>query len=170
MTAVLKADFANENEPRISVTDNADRERLAGALREVVGDTYMLLAKTQGYHWNVSGPLFLSIHELTESQYRDLFEAADDLAERARALGEAAPTSYAQFARTSVIEDDDGKPKTAGEMVDALATDNERCARRFLEVSNLAEDLGDKVTEDMAIARMRQHEQNAWMLRATSAD
>lgn len=95
MTAVLKADFANENEPRISVTDNADRERLAGALREVVGDTYMLLAKTQGYHWNVSGPLFLSIHELTESQYRDLFEAADDLAERARALGEAAPTSYA---------------------------------------------------------------------------
>lgn len=55
-------------------------------------------------------------------------------------------------------------------MVDVLATDNERCARRFLEVSNLAEDLGDKVTEDMAIARMRQHEQNAWMLRATSAD
>lgn len=168
-TTVLKADFAKEDRPHISVTDDADRKRLARALREVVGDTYMLLAKTQGYHWNVSGPLFVPIHELTETQYRDLFEAADDLAERARALGEAAPTSYAQFAETSLIEEDDGEAKTAGEMVEALAADNEACARRFHEVSNLAEDLGDKVTEDMAIARMARHEQNAWMLRATAA-
>ena len=68
-----------------------DRKRLADSLAKIVADTYVLLVKTQGYHWNVVGPLFVSLHKLTEEQYEDLFEAADELAERIRALGHPAP-------------------------------------------------------------------------------
>jgi starvation-inducible DNA-binding protein len=169
-TAVLKTDVNAEDKPHISVSSDDARKRLSGALAKVVGDTYMLMAKTQGYHWNVAGPLFVSIHELTEKQYQDLFEAADDLAERIRALGERAPGGYREFSAASVLEDDDGSVKTAREMVEILAHDNEACARRLKEVSDIAEELGDKVTEDMAIERMQTHEQNAWMLRAIAAD
>lgn len=168
-TAALKTDIKAEDKPRISVADDSDRKRLSGALAKTVGDAYMLMAKTQGYHWNVAGPLFVSIHELTEKQYQDLFEAADDLAERIRALGRRAPGSYREFAAATIVEDDDGSVKTAQEMVETLARDNEACARRLKEVSDIAEELGDKVTEDMAIGRMRTHEQNAWMLRAIAA-
>jgi len=169
-TAALKTTARNEAAPQISVVEDSARKRLSGALAKAVADTYMLLAKTQGYHWNVAGPLFVSIHELTETQYEDLFEAADDLAERIRALGERAPGSYREFSAAAVIEDDDGSVKSAKEMVEMLAADNEAAARRLKEVSDIAEELGDKVTEDMAIGRIQVHEQNAWMLRAIAAD
>lgn len=169
MTTVLKPDLKDETAPHISVADAQARKKLAGQLSGAVADTYMLMAKTQGYHWNVAGPLFAPLHELTEHQYQDLFEAADDLAERIRALGEAAPGSYAAFAKVTKITDDDGAPKSAQDMVETLANDNEAMARRLKVASDLAEDLGDKVTEDMLIDRMQVHEQNAWMLRAIAA-
>ncbi len=152
--------------PHISVEGNKARKRLSEALRGSVADTYGLMVKTHGYHWNVTGPLFVSIHELTEKQYQDLFEAADDLAERIRALGERSPGSYRQFMEAACIQDDDGEPKTAEVMVATLAADHEQVARRMKDVSDLAAELGDKVTEDMLIARMQTHEQHAWMLRA----
>jgi len=170
MADALKSDLRSEETPHISVADPSARKRLASHLAAATADTYMLLAKTQGYHWNVAGPLFVSIHELTEQQYKDLFEAADDLAERIRALGEPSPGSYARFAELSEITEDDGSPKSAAAMVEALAHDNELAARRMKSASDVAEDLGDKVTEDMLIARMQVHEQNAWMLRAIVAD
>ncbi|MFW5661125.1 MAG: Dps family protein [Oceanicaulis sp.] len=170
MSKALDSDLRNEEKPHISVADDDARKKLAARLAAATADTYILLAKTQGYHWNVAGPLFVSIHELTEQQYQDLFEAADDLAERIRALGEASPGSYRQFAELSAVEEDDGKPKSAKEMVEALSHDNELLARRLKSASDVAEELGDKVTEDMLIARMQQHEQNAWMLRAIAAD
>mgnify|MGYP006273598949 FL=1 len=170
MADALQSDLRAEETPHISVADPAARKRLAERLGSATADTYMLLAKTQGYHWNVAGPLFVSIHELTEQQYKDLFEAADDLAERIRALGEPSPGSYARFAELSAIEEDDGSPKSAASMVEALAHDNELVARRMKAASDIAEELGDKVTEDMLIERMQVHEQNAWMLRAIVAD
>ncbi|XBQ17622.1 MAG: DNA starvation/stationary phase protection protein [Oceanicaulis sp.] len=170
MSDALDSDLRNEESPHISVAGEEARKRLAARLASATADTYLLLAKTQGYHWNVAGPLFVSIHELTEEQYQDLFEAADDLAERIRALGEPSPGSYRQFAEISAIEEDDGSPKTAKQMVEALAHDNELVARRMKAASDIAEELGDKVTEDMLIDRMQQHEQNAWMLRAIAAD
>lgn len=170
MADALQSDLRAEETPHISVADPAARKRLAERLGAATADTYLLLAKTQGYHWNVAGPLFVSIHELTEQQYKDLFEAADDLAERIRALGEASPGSYARFADLSAIEEDDGAPKSAAAMVEALAHDNELVARRMKAASDIAEELGDKVTEDMLIARMQVHEQNAWMLRSIVAD
>jgi starvation-inducible DNA-binding protein len=170
MANALQSDLRAEETPHISVADPSARKRLAERLAAATADSYILLAKTQGYHWNVSGPLFVSIHELTETQYQDLFEAADTLAERIRALGEASPSSYARFAELSAIDEDDGTPKSAAAMVEALAHDNELVARRMKSASDVAEDLGDKVTEDMLIARMQVHEQNAWMLRALVAD
>lgn len=170
MTSDLNSDLRAEEAPNISVVESDARRRLAEHLAAATADTYMLLAKTQGYHWNVAGPLFVSIHELTEQQYKDLFDAADGLAERIRALGEASPGSYARFAELSKIEEDDGQAKSASAMVEALAHDNELVARRMKSASDVAEDLGDKVTEDMLIARMQVHEQNAWMLRAIVAD
>lgn len=170
MTDALTQDLRAEETPHISVADPDARKRLGARLAAATADTYLLLAKTQGYHWNVAGPLFVSIHELTESQYQDLFEAGDDLAERIRALGEASPGSYKRFAELSAIEEDDGAPKSAKAMVDALAHDNELVARRLKAASDVAEELGDKVTEDMLIERMQVHEQNAWMLRAIVAE
>ncbi len=155
-----------EPTPDISVESADARKRLATLLRGSVADTYGLLVKTHGYHWNVTGPLFVSIHELTEQQYTDLFEAADNLAERIRALGEVSPGSFREFGSDAVVKDDDGAPKTAEKMVEALANDNEQIARRMKKVTDLAAELGDKVTEDMLIGRMQTHEQNAWMLRA----
>lgn len=170
MSDALNRDLRDEDTPHISVASAESRRRLAARMAAATADTYLLLAKTQGYHWNVAGPLFASIHELTETQYEDLFAAADELAERIRALGEAAPGSYRQFAELSAIEEDDGSPKSAKAMVEALAHDNELVARRMKAASDIADELGDKVSEDMLIARMGQHEQNAWMLRAIAAD
>lgn len=170
MTKALDTDASQEQKPHISVADDVARKRLSDQLAMVVADTYMLMVKTQGYHWNVAGPLFVSIHELTESQYEDMFPAADDLAERIRALGHKSPGSYREFAEITAIEDDDGEPKTAKQMVEILARDNEQVARRMKQASDIAEELGDKVTEDMLIDRMQSHEMNAWMLRAIGAD
>lgn len=170
MSDPLKQDLRAEETPHISVADADARKRLAARLAAATADTYILLAKTQGYHWNVAGPLFVSIHELTEEQYQDLFEAADELAERIRALGEPSPGSYKRFAELSAVEEDDGSPKSAKQMVEALAHDNELVARRLKAASDVAEELGDKVSEDMLIERMQVHEQNAWMLRAILAD
>ena len=170
MATSLQGSRTDEPTPHISVQSKEARVELSDKLREVVADTYVLMVKTHGYHWNVSGPLFVSVHELTEAQYHDLFEAVDDLAERIRALGEQSPTSFRQYAEHTVLEENDGEDKTAGAMVLALAADHEAVARRMKEVSDLAADLGDKVTEDMLIDRMQTHEQNAWMLRAIGAD
>lgn len=170
MSDALSSDIRSEENPHISVADPDSRKKLAARMAAATADTYILLAKTQGYHWNVTGPLFVSIHELTETQYQDLFEAADDLAERIRALGEASPGSYKRFAELSAVDEDDGEPKSAKAMVEALAHDNELVARRLKAASDVAEDLGDKVSEDMLIERMQVHEQNAWMLRAIVAD
>ncbi|MGJ3230972.1 MAG: Dps family protein [Oceanicaulis sp.] len=170
MSDALNQDLRAEETPHISVADPESRRRLAARMAAATADTYILLAKTQGYHWNVAGPLFVSIHELTEEQYQDLFEAADDLAERIRALGEPSPGSYRRFAELSAVEEDDGSPKSAKQMVEALAHDNELVARRMKAASDVAEELGDKVSEDMLIERMQVHEQNAWMLRAIMAD
>lgn len=159
-----------ESTPHISVQNDAARKQLSDKLRKVVADTYVLMVKTHGYHWNVAGPLFVSVHELTEAQYHDLFEAVDDLAERIRALGEPSPTSFRQYAEHTVLDEDDGTDKTAGEMVTALAADHETVARRMKGVSDMAAELGDKVSEDMLIGRMQTHEQHAWMLRAIAAD
>jgi starvation-inducible DNA-binding protein len=141
------------------------RKRLVGGLSGLLADTYVLMIKTQGYHWNVVGPLFVSIHNLTETHYQDLFAAADVLAERIRALGYPAPSSMNELIPLTAIGEDTGNP-TAETMIEKLAGDHETIVQRFRHVTQVAEELHDHVTADMLTARMAFHEQAIWMLRA----
>ncbi|WP_299045774.1 DNA starvation/stationary phase protection protein [uncultured Tateyamaria sp.] len=142
-------------------------EAIATGLADVLSDTYCLVFKTHAYHWNVEGALFYSVHNLTEEQYGNMFEAADELAERIRALGELAPHALKDVLGRSQVEDASGALSTA-EMVEDLAGDHERLAHRLHALAELAGDNRDIVTEDLATARSAFHEQAAWMLRAIS--
>lgn len=154
--------------PKDVTTGVRDTETLAKALTDVLADTYRLTFKSHAFHWNVEGPLFFSIHNLTEGQYENMFAAADTLAERIRALGQMAPMSMAQIMQESVIEDD-AKTPTAGEMCEILAADHERTAHRLHALIKIAGEQNDPVTEDLATQRAAFHEQAAWMLKAMTA-
>lgn len=142
-----------------------DTAAIAEGLADVLADTYRLVFKSHAYHWNVEGPLFYSVHNLTEEHYEDMFAAADELAERIRALGHLAPTSMTDIVARSRIEDKPG-PLSTEEMVQDLAADHERLAHRLHALIELIEGRQDPVTEDMATARSAFHEKAAWMLRA----
>lgn len=146
-----------------------DVEGIADALADILADTYRLVFKTHAYHWNVTGPAFYSIHKLTQEQYEDMFEAADELAERIRALGQLAPMRMADIMGRSQIEDLERTP-SAGEMVEDLAADHERLAHRLHAVVELVEGRKDPVTDDLATERSAFHEEAAWMLRAIASD
>jgi len=145
-----------------------DRSALAEKLTEAVADSYLLYVKTQGFHWNVVGPLFYSLHKLTEVQYEDLAEAIDDIAERIRAIGFTAPGSFAQFQQVTSIKEETGSV-TAEEMIRQLAEDNETCSRNLRNAAAAAEAVEDVNTADLLTARIGQHEENTWMLRAMMA-
>ena len=144
-----------------------DTKQLAKGLTEALADTYRMVFKTHAYHWNVEGPLFYSIHHLTDEQYEDMFAAADDLAERIRALGQLAPNRLSDIIAASVVKDADNLP-SAQAMVEDLAKDHERIANRMHKLIELAEAQKDPVTVDMVTTRSAFHEKAAWMLRATA--
>lgn len=145
-----------------------DRKRVAAALSRVLADTYALYVKTHNYHWNVEGPNFPALHEMFEGQYAALATAADEIAERIRALGHPAPGGLAAFAQLASVKDETGRPKAA-EMVKTLAKDHETATRAAREVMKVAEAAGDEATADLMIERMAAHDKFAWMLRATAA-
>lgn len=163
MTQALNI-VGKEHDVATGVRNNAE---LADAIENILADTYRLTFKTHAYHWNVEGPLFFSLHNLTELQYEDLFAAADVLAERIRALGKMAPTTLATILEKSVVEDST-EALSAGDMCKDLAQDHERVAHRLHAVIKLAGENNDPVTEDLATARSAFHEKAAWMLRALS--
>ena len=113
------------------------RERVAGALADVLADTYLLTIKTHAHHWNVVGPLFYSIHKLTEEQYENMFEAVDEMAERVRALGELAPSNVAEMLRRSDLTESAAE-MTADDMLADLAEDHEKLARRLHRLASAA--------------------------------
>jgi starvation-inducible DNA-binding protein len=144
----------------------ANREAIAQGLSRVLADTYMLYLKTHAYHWNVTGPLFSSLHLLFESQYNELHDAGDTIAERIRALGHFAPGSYATFARlTSIPEDNDIVPG-ALDMVRNLTLGHEALGRSLRAAFKTAEAGGDQATMDLLIGRMEASDKTAWMLRS----
>ena len=147
---------------------NEHHKRLAAGLCGVLADTYLLMVKTHGYHWNVVGPLFVSIHTLTETQYEDMFQAVDDLAERVRGLGYPAPGSITEMIPMSEIAEETGNP-SAEQMVETLLADHEKIVRRLRGTVEIADEMGDNVTSDMLTARMAFHEKAVWMLRSTVA-
>ncbi|MDN3638564.1 DNA starvation/stationary phase protection protein [Simiduia curdlanivorans] len=157
------------SKPKEQLTENginrADRSELATFLSKALADTFLLNVKTLNFHWNVMGPLFYSLHKLTEEQYRDLTDAIDVIAERIRALGFVAPGSLTKFAELTDIIEESGTP-SAENMINQLADDNERCARSLRVAVAAAEEIEDVKTADLLTDRIGQHEENAWMLRA----
>jgi starvation-inducible DNA-binding protein len=151
----------------IGITDT-NRDKSAKAVSRLMADTYTLYLKTHGYHWNVEGPHFQQLHIQFMEQYTEMWTAVDELAERIRALGHFAPTSYAQMAELSSINEEDGRPdwKT---MVKNLAQGHEQVAKTARDVLRIAEDAGDDATSDVVAPRVTLHEKTAWMLRATAS-
>ena len=143
----------------------ADRVAIADNLSKVLADTYTLYLKTHGYHWNVTGPMFNTLHLMFEQQYNEMWMAMDEIAERIRAVGEFAPGSGAAFATLSNIAEADDVPD-AKEMIADLARGHERLAKTAREAFKPAEAAGDQPTMDLLTQRMQASEKTAWMLRS----
>lgn len=148
--------------------NQVDRKEIANGLSRLLADTYTLYLKTHNFHWNVTGPMFNTLHTMFETQYTELSTAVDEIAERIRALGEPAPGSYAQFSDLTVISEETGTP-SAEEMIRQLVEGQEAIARTARSVFPAAEKAGDEPTADLLTQRMQLHEKNAWMLRSLLA-
>lgn len=142
----------------------ADRHSISKGLRHVLADTYTLYLKTHNYHWNVTGPMFDSLHRLFMEQYTELWNAVDLVAERIRSLGEFAPGSYAQFAQLTKIKEESDPPK-ATQMLQNLVNGHETLIETLREAFPAAEKANDQATMDLLTQRLQIHEKTAWMLR-----
>ena len=141
------------------------RQEIASGLSRVLADSYTLYLKTHNFHWNVTGPMFQTLHLMFEVQYNELALAVDLVAERVRALGFPAPGTYKQFSSLSAIKEEDGVPK-AQDMITKLVQGHETVARTAREVFKLADSASDQPTCDLLTQRMQLHEKTAWMLRS----
>jgi len=153
----------------IGISDK-QRKKVAEGLAAFLADSYTLYLKTHNYHWNVSGPMFNSLHLMFEGQYTEQWTALDDIAERIRALGFSAPGSYAQFIKLSSIkEQDSDKVPEWKTMVEQLVLGNEAVCRTARKVLKAADEAGDEPTADLLTQRLNVHEKYAWMLRSLLA-
>ena len=145
--------------------DETQRAEIAEGLGRVLADTYTLYLQTHNFHWNVTGPMFNTLHLMFEQQYDELALAVDQIAERIRALGFPAPGSYQDYAKLTRIREVNGVP-SAEEMIGTLVTGQETVVRTAREVFPLADDANDEPTADLLTQRMQSHEKTAWMLRS----
>ncbi len=148
--------------------DEKDRAAIAEGLSRLLADTYTLYLKTHNFHWNVTGPMFNTLHTMFETQYTELAVAVDDIAERIRALGFPAPGTYGAYARLSSIEEEEGIP-AAEEMIKLLVQGQEAVARTARGIFPLLDKVSDEPTADLLTQRMQVHEKTAWMLRSLLA-
>lgn len=146
--------------------DAKARDAVAASLSKLLADTYAVYLKTHGYHWNVRGPNFASLHALFMEQYTEMWTAIDSVAERIRALGALAPQGYAAFGNLTAVKD--GDPETSAEaMVEELMKDQETIVATARAALPIAQEAGDEVTASLLSDRLTAHEKHAWMLRAT---
>lgn len=145
--------------------DANQRQEIAAGLSRVLADSYTLYLKTHNFHWNVTGPMFQTLHLMFETQYNELALAVDQIAERIRALGIPAPGTYKQFLELSSIKETEGVPK-AQEMIQLLVEGQETVARTARAVFKTAEAANDQSTCDLLTQRLQVHEKTAWMLRS----
>ncbi|PPS39101.1 Dps family protein [Chroococcidiopsis sp. TS-821] len=142
-----------------------DRKEIAQGLSRLLADSYSLYLKTHNFHWNVTGPMFQTLHVLFEEEYTELATAVDEIAERIRALGYPAPGTYSEFAELSSIEETKGVPK-AEDMIRLLVEGQEAVVRTARSIFPVVERVNDEPTADLLTQRMQVHEKNAWMLRS----
>ncbi len=143
----------------------SDNEKVIGALSGLLADSYTLYLKTHNYHWNVTGPMFTTLHTLFETEYTELALAVDEIAERVRSLGARAPGSFSEFAKLAAIKEATGSP-SATEMIEELVGDQAAVVGTAKRVVEAAEAAGDQASADLGIRRIEVHEKNAWMLRS----
>ena len=143
-----------------------DRAAIAQGLSRLLADTYTLYLTTHNFHWNVTGPMFNTLHLMFMTQYTELWNAVDPVAERIRSLGHPAPGSYAQFSKLATVPDVPETPPKALEMVRILVQGHEAVARTARELFPMADKASDEPTADLLTQRMTVHEQTAWMLRS----
>jgi starvation-inducible DNA-binding protein len=149
--------------------DESDRLAIAEGLSRLLADSYTLYLKTHNYHWNVTGPMFQTLHLMFEEQYNELALAVDEIAERIRALGAFAPGTYREFGELSSISEDDDRPD-AKEMIRRLVKGQEAVARTARSLFPTVESASDEPTADLLTQRMQVHEKTAWMLRSLLDD
>ena len=142
-----------------------ERREIADRLSALLADSYSLYLKTHNYHWNVTGPLFNTLHTMFEEQYTELAAAVDEIAERIRALGIKAPGSYSAFSSLTSIGEASGD-ENAEDMIRALVDGQETVARTARDAFPAADSANDEPTADLLTQRMQIHEKNAWMLRS----
>ena len=141
------------------------RQAIADGLSRLLADTYTLYLKTHNYHWNVTGPMFNTLHLMFETQYNELSLAVDLIAERIRALGHIAPGTYAAYSRLSSIKEEESIPK-AQDMIRQLMEGQEAVVRTARSIFPVVNEASDEPTADLLTQRMQIHEKNAWMLRS----
>ena len=153
----------------LPMVGDKDVQRVADALSNVLADTFILYLKTHNFHWNVTGPMFGTLHRMFEEQYNELWLAVDAIAERIRSLGFIAPGSYGEFARLTYLNDAP-TAANAGEMISELLRDHETTARTVRSALAVARTAVDAPTEDLLAQRLAAHEKAAWMLRSLLAE
>ncbi|WDD96419.1 non-specific DNA-binding protein DpsA [Burkholderia sp. FERM BP-3421] len=151
----------------IGISDK-DRKKIADGLSHLLADTYTLYMKTHNFHWNVTGPMFNSLHLMFETQYNELWLAVDQVAERIRTLGVAAPGTYREFAKLSSIPEAEGVP-AAEDMIRQLVEGHEAVVRTARAIFPTADAASDEPTADLLTQRLQIHEKTAWMLRSLLA-
>ncbi len=142
-----------------------DRKRTADGLSHLLADSYTLYLKTHNFHWNVTGPMFQTLHLMFETQYNELALAVDLIAERIRSLGHFAPATYSEYGKLSSIKETKGVP-AAKEMIKQLVQGHEAVAKTSRAVFPAAERARDEATADLLTQRIQLHEKTAWMLRS----
>ncbi|QET00673.1 MULTISPECIES: Dps family protein [Cupriavidus] len=157
----------NEMSVNIGISDK-DRKKIAEGLSKLLADTYTLYLKTHNFHWNVTGPMFNTLHLMFETQYTELALAVDAIAERIRALGYPAPGTYKEYAKLSSIPEEEGVPE-ATEMIRKLVEGQEAVVRTARSLFPAIDAAGDEPSADLLTQRMQTHEKTAWMLRAMLA-
>ena len=161
-----KSKSAPKSAPAIDIgIKDADRARIAEGLSRFLADSYTLYLKTHNFHWNVTGPMFNTLHLMFMDQYTELWNALDLIAERIRALGVQAPGTFREFAQLTVIKESAGK-LNAEEMIRQLVAGQEAVVKTARNIFPLVDKAGDEPTADLLTQRMQIHEKNAWMLRS----
>ena len=164
--------MAKASTPRtvnIGISDK-DRKAISDGLGKLLADTYTLYLTTHNFHWNVTGPMFNTLHTMFMQQYTELWMAVDPVAERIRALGHPAPGSYAQFTKLTSLPDAPATPPKALDMVRILVDGHEAVARTARAIFPVADKANDEPTADLLTQRLTVHEQSAWMLRSLLED
>lgn len=149
--------------------NETDRQAIAQGLSRLLADTYTLYLKTHNFHWNVTGPMFQTLHLMFEQQYMELALAVDGIAERIRSLGYPAPGTYSEYVQLTAIAETPGVPP-AKDMIRLLVEGQETIVRTAREVFPIVDAANDEPTADLLTQRMQVHEKTAWMLRSLLAD